>query len=166
MEEILRAVPVRFAVCSFVKESEALGVFDSMDANGNPLRTPIDLQPLINAGMLEVVIPDWSVLSSHIIVLAKGGIRGMGEKISGAIARDKNWAIATDDRDAQRKLATLMPYIQVITTLDIVRHWAVTENVTPALLRDVIQRIQIHGKYTPAPSHPLYGWVLSVLSDD
>jgi hypothetical protein len=115
---------------------------------------------------LEIVIPDWSILAPHIIMLANGGVRGMGEKISGAIANDKDWAIATDDRDAQRKLATLMPGTQVVTTLELVRNWADTENVTAGVLREVLSRIQVRGNYAFPSSHQLYEWAFGLLSDN
>jgi len=166
MGDILRAAPVRFAVCTYVKDKEALAVYDGVDTVGNPKRTPIDLQPLVSAGLLETVVPDWASLSPHILMLANGGIRGMGEKISGAIAHDKDWAIATDDRDAQRKLATLMPRTQVVTTLELVRNWADMENVTTGALREALSRIQVRGNYIFPPSHPLYGWAFGVLSDN
>ncbi|MBI1280139.1 MAG: hypothetical protein GC179_18565 [Anaerolineaceae bacterium] len=166
MGDILRAAPVRFAVCSYVKDTESLAVYDGADTDGNPKRTPIELQPLVNAGLLEIVVPDWSILSPHIIMLANGGIRGMGEKISGAIAHDKNWAIATDDRDAQRKLAALMPRTQVVTTLELVRNWADVENITIGVLREVLSRIQVRGNYIFPSSHQLYGWAFGVLSDN
>jgi hypothetical protein len=166
MGDILRAAPVRFAVCSYVKDTEALAVNDGVDTDGNPKQTPVDLQPLVSAGLLEIVVPDWSILSPHIIMLAKGGIRGMGEKISGAIAHNKDWAIATDDRDAQRKLAALMPRTQIVTTLELVRNWADMENVTTDVLREVLSRIQVRGNYIFPPSHQLYGWAFGVLSDN
>lgn len=163
MGAILKAAPVQCAVCSYVREKEALGVFDGINGDGNVIRTPIDLQPLIDTGILNIVIPDWSSLSRHIIVLANGGIRGMGEKISGAIARDKNWAIATDDRDAQRRFARLMPTHQIVTTLDLVHHWADVENIADDLLRDVLMKIRIRGKAELAKDHPLYNWAIKYL---
>lgn len=164
MGAILKAAPVQSVVCSFVKEKEALSVFDGIDSDGKPMRTPIDLDPLTQAGILDIVFPDWSLLSPHIVVLAKGGIRGMGEKISGAIARDKNWAIATDDRDAQRKFSRLMPNNQIVTTLDLVCHWANMENVADDVLREVLSKIRIRGKAELAKDHPLYSWAIKYLS--
>lgn len=163
MEDILKAAPVRFAVSSFVKEREALGVFVGVDVDGNPKRAPIDLLPLIHAGVLDVIVPNWAVLSPHIVVFAKAGIRGMGEKISGAIAHDKNWAIATDDRDAQRKIARLMPNNQIVTTLELVWHWAMMENVSDDVLRDVLRKIRIRGKAELAKDHPLYNWAIKYI---
>lgn len=164
MGAILNAAPVQCAVSSFVKEKEALGVFDGVDGGGNSIRTPINLQPFIDTGILNIVVPDWSRLSPHIVVLAQGGMRGMGEKISGAIARDKNWAIATDDRDAQGRFARLMPTHQVVTTLDFIRHWADIENIADDVLRDVLAKIRTRGKAELAKSHPLYNWATKYLS--
>jgi hypothetical protein len=163
MEGILRAAPVQFAVCSFVKDKEALSVFTGVDDNGKAKREAIDLQPLVSAGVLDVVVPDWQVISPLIVVLANGGIRGMGEKISGAIAWNKNWAIATDDRHAQRKFAVLMPHTQIITTLDLLHYWALAENVSNDILRNCIEDIQVRGKYTIAPDNVHYAWVMSII---
>lgn len=163
MDAILQAAPVKSVVCSYVKEKEALGVFDGIDSDGNDIRTPIDLQPLIETGILSIITPDWSTVASHIVLLAQGGMRGMGEKISGAIARDKNWAIATDDRDARRRFTRLMPAHQVVTTLDFVRHWAETENVTDDVISEILMKIQVRGKAELAKNHPLYNWAIKYL---
>lgn len=163
MDAILQAAPVKSVVCSYVKEKEVLGVFDGIDSDGNDIRTPIDLQPLIETGILSIITPDWSIVASHIVLLAQGGMRGMGEKISGAIARDKNWAIATDDRDARRKFARLMPAHQVVTTLDFVHYWAETESVADDVISEVLMKIQVRGKAELAKNHPLYNWASKYL---
>jgi len=165
MGEILQAAPPRFAVCSYVKDTEALGIFTGQITNGKRQRSPIDLEPLVVGGLLEVVTHDWAIHSSHILVLAKAEISGMGEKISGAIALEKNWAIATDDRHAQRKFIGLMPQTQIVTTLDLVRHWADMENISRDVLREVLEKIRVRGNAEPAQDHPQYAWVMSITTE-
>jgi hypothetical protein len=134
MGQILQAAPTRFSVCSYVKDHEALGIFNGQIVNGKRQRTPIDLEPLINTGILDVVVHDLAIHSSHILVLAQAGISGMGEKISAAIALEKNWGIVTDDRHAHKKLTVLMPNCSAVEKLDRIKPGLREYNVLPAPL--------------------------------
>lgn len=164
MGDILQSAPTRFAVCSHVKDKEALGVFNGQVISGKRQRTPINLEPLISEGILEIAAHDWQIHANQIIVLGRAGISGMGEKISGAIALENNWGIVTDDRHAYQKLTVLMPRTQILTTIDLVRHWADMESVSLDVLRDVLEKIRIGGNAEPAEDHPHYAWVMSVVS--
>ncbi|MBE7512729.1 MAG: hypothetical protein HS103_07925 [Anaerolineales bacterium] len=164
MGDILRAAPTRFAVCSHVKDKEALGVFNGQVIDGKRQRNPINLEPLITAGILDVAAHDWNIHANQIIVLSRAGISGMGEKISSAIALEKGWGIVTDDRHAHKKLTVLMPQTQILTTIDLVRHWANVENIGVDVLREVLEKIRIRGNAEPAQDHPHYAWIMSIVS--
>lgn len=158
MEPMLAVYPLQCVVSSFVADKEALSVFDGFDNAGKPKKETIDLIPLINAGVLEIVYPNWSRHSSYLIELVGGGMRGMGEKISGAMAQEENWAIATDDRNARRIFTALMPNTQLITTLDFVKNWVEVENISNQIVSDILRRIYVKGRYEISQDHPLFSW--------
>jgi len=108
--------------------------------------------------VLEIVYPNWSRHSSYLIELVGGGMRGMGEKISGAMAQEENWAIATDDRNARRIFTALMPNTQLITTLDFVKNWVEVENISNQIVSDILRRIYVKGRYEISQDHPLFSW--------
>lgn len=160
MKEILRAAPATFAVASYVEQNEAHWIYNGKDAEGNVLKQPIELQPLIAEGLLEIVEPDLNLLSGQMIFFAAHDIRN-GEMISGAIAHHRNWAIGTDDNSAAKKFAYLVPHLQIVSTFDLVRHWAVVGKIPPNILRSTLQNIRDRGRFKIAKDHRHYDWVVN-----
>ena len=159
MTEIIRSLPARSAVSSFVKEKEALFVQEPSDEIEDRQRTPIELGSLIAAGLLEVCSHNSPSIANNIIVLADAGIRGMGETISAAIALNEGWGIVLDDRSATKKLLARFPHIQTLTTFHLIKYWANEENVKTVVISEVLKNIRIRANYDIARDHPLYAWV-------
>ena len=159
MPEIVRSLPARCAVSSYVKEKEALFVQEPGEEIGDRQRTPIELGSLIGAGLLEVCSHNSPSIANNIIVLADAGIRGMGETISAAIALDEGWGIVLDDRSATKKLLARFPDIQTLTTFHLIKYWANRENINKVVVSEVLKNIRIRANYDIARDHPLYAWV-------
>ena len=159
MPEIIRSLPVRCAISSFVKEKEALFVQEPGDEIGDRQRTPIELGSLIAAGLLEVCSHNSSPIANNIIVLADAGIRGMGETISAAIALAEGWGIVLDDRSASKKLLARFPDIQTLTTFHLIKYWADQESINKVVITEVLKNIRIRANYDIARDHPLFAWV-------
>jgi hypothetical protein len=81
-----------------------------------------------------------------------------GEAITGAIARSRGWMIATDEGKAIKAFKETIPEVVIITTPDLVRHWADTTLPSPASLRQALDDIQVKGNYYPGKHHPLHRW--------
>jgi hypothetical protein len=158
MEDILEAIPTRFTMSSYVHQREALYLFDGISNDDQKIRTPIDLTSVIAAGHLSIVESDLSRISGQILAFAAEGI-GNGEAISGAMATDRNWAIGTDDRKAMNVFAQLVPHLQIINTFDLIRHWALARDVGEGTIREVLQKVQMRGRFVLWKDHPLYEWV-------
>ena len=161
LPDILRFTPVSFAVSMFVKEREALHVLGAPDSNGQQECIPIDLDSLVSSGLLEAIRNDSHTIASHAIMFSKCGLRGMGEIISAAIAKEHGYGIVLDDKRATVKLEPLLPNVQILTTFDVVRLWAQGNCVSDTILREVLCNIRISGKYHIAKDHPLFNWVTS-----
>ncbi len=159
MTEIIRSLPARCAVSSFVKEKEALFVQEPSDEIEDRQRTPIELGSLIAAGLLEVCSHNSPSIANNIIVLADAGIRGMGETISAAIALDEGWGIVLDDRSATKKLLARFPRIQTLTTFHLIKYWADQESINKVVISEVLKNIRVRANYDIARDHPLYAWV-------
>ncbi len=157
MGEILRAAPVKFTVSSYVQKVEARWVYDGEDADGNTLKQPIDFHPLVEGKLVEIVEPDLTVLSGQMILFAAHDIRN-GEMISAAIAHQRNWAIGTDDASASKKLARLVPHLQIVSTFDLVKHWATSDGIDRDGIRAALRKIRERGKFSISEHHPLYEW--------
>ncbi len=159
MPEIIRSLPVRCAISSFVKEKEALFVQEPGDEYGKRQRTPIELGDLIAAGLLEVCSHNSQSTANYVIVLADAGIRGMGETISAAIALDKGWGIVLDDRSASKKLLARFPSIQMLTTFHLIKFWADQESINKVVTAEVLNNIRVRANYDIAKDHLLFHWV-------
>ncbi len=81
-----------------------------------------------------------------------------GESATGAIAVHRDWAIATDDKRAIAFFRKEAPTIQVLSTLEIVRHWSEVSALSNAALRTVLTAIRVQGRYLPDRNHPLLTW--------
>jgi hypothetical protein len=165
MAEIVRSLPARCAISRYVKEQEARAINEARDENGNRRRIPIDLNSLVEEGLLQICSHNSPSVANTIVVLARAGIRGMGEKISWAIALEKGWGVVLDDHNATTKLVAQMPHIQTLTTLDLLQYWASIQEVSEEVLRVALVNLRIRGNYHIPKRHHLYEWAAPFLAD-
>lgn len=158
MTEIVRAVPAQCAVSTYVKQREALAVYEGAGIEGERKRIPIDLEHMIANKLLYLCDHNLSSITNRIVELAGEGIRGMGEKICAAIAIEYDWAVALDDYSATVKLNRLMPGMQTITSLDILKYWYDQEDVSVSELNEVLLNLQLRGNYVISKKHHLFYW--------
>ena len=50
------------------------------------------------------------------------------------------------------------PHLQILSSLDIIKHWSELTNAAPGELRRVLSNIRTRGRYAPHRSHPLLAW--------
>ena len=81
-----------------------------------------------------------------------------GEAATGAIAINRNWAIATDDKKALKFFSQESPSLQIVSTPDIIKYWSEKANIEQLKLSNVIQKIRVEGGYQIAKNHPLKSW--------
>ncbi|XWK89579.1 MAG: hypothetical protein U7127_05815 [Phormidium sp.] len=74
-----------------------------------------------------------------------------GESATCAIAFHRGWAIATDDRKAISFFQKEAPHLQILSTLEVIKHWS--EELHLAL-----DNMRIKGRYIPHRNHPLLTW--------
>lgn len=161
IEDIVHTVPVRIAISTYVKNHEAIGILKLRDCNGIQRLAPIDLDRLIASGDLRLVYSQTRSIANTAIVLSAAGIRGMGEKISAAIALERGWGLVLDDKHATVKLAPQMPKVQMLTTLDLVKFWSEKQRLRNGLVREVLVNIRTRGNYIIPKDHRLYVWATS-----
>ena len=161
MGDIIRSVPVRIAISTYVKDYEAQNILELPDCNGVQQSAPIDLDSLVSSGELELIFCETSSIASTVIVLSDAGIRGMGEKISGAIALENGWGLILDDKHATAKLTAHLPHIQMLTTLDLVKYWSEQRISNNGIVRQVLQNIRSRGNYIVPKDHLLHSWASS-----
>jgi len=151
MEEILRAAPTDNTVTAYVAEKEALTI------QGEDGDEAIDLESMISAGLIQIVTLETEIEHETALTIV-AAVGGQGEAETGAIAIHRNWCMATDDKKARNFLARMSKELQIIYTLEIVKHWADSCAIPDTELRTVLQNIHIGGNYSLKKSHPLYDW--------
>lgn len=79
-----------------------------------------------------------------------------GEAICLALAKCRNWMIATDDRKAIRLAEA--EAIATITTAEIVKLWADSRNEGDKAVAEVLRRIERYARFCPRRGSPLQEW--------
>lgn len=151
---ILRAISARVAVSQVVKDKELKrlpGVGDQENAGGE------ELEKAIAQGLLIVVDFESEAEQATYINYA-AALGDDGESATGAIAFHRGWAIATDDKRARSFFAREVPELQVVSTLEVVKHWSQIAGLALPAVGDVLDVIRVKGRYMPPNNHPLRGW--------
>jgi len=157
MEGILEAIPSSVAVAAYVREQEALRINARSGDGGTRVPQPIDLQPLIDRGLLIVVSPESEAENESYVNFA-AVLGDDGEAITAAIAVHRDWAIAIDDRSATNLFRRDVPHLQLISTPELIKHWVDTVKPADAVARLALEDVRFGAKYTPGKTHILYDW--------
>jgi hypothetical protein len=155
IEEILRTIPARFAVAERAA-AEALYVLHGGSGDDANDREPVDLQPLITAGLLEILQPETEgELASFVNFAAE---LDDGEAMTCALAVHRSAAVATDDRKALRILQAGAPQVSMHTTTDLIKSWADSRQITGSPLKKVLIDVQERACFAPGKHDPLQAW--------
>lgn len=146
IEDILQAIPGSVALATFVLEEEILR---------------INLRPLVAQGFIRVVAPESEAEENAFVNFAVE--LDDGEAVTGAIAMHRHWGIATNDWKARRVFSHTNPHVQLLSTPELIKHWADTSNPPIEVIREVLQNIQTHARYQPPATHALYAWWQSMV---
>lgn len=147
LSEIVSAMPCQAYVAAYVVDEE----LKSLD-----LRLPLA------AGILDALDLEGDEEAISALHYGTDPRMDAGEAVCAALAHHRDLAIATDDAGAISFLSERLPEIQLVTSADIVGHWA-TSAEQPAILA-VIQAIRDVDGYVPHKAHPLRSWWFSYLT--
>jgi len=143
MTDILSALPCPVAVARYVLDAEALSMPNLTSSSSN---LPFDVVDLASEDE-EMAFIDFAV-----------AFGADGEAYTCAIAVQRNWAVASNERKVIRILQAAFPSIAIVTTPEIVGHWAETAHPSTEELRQVIRRIELDAHYRPGRAHPVFDW--------
>ena len=155
-DDILTSISKPVFVARYVWSNEALSVNGAPNPEAGLQEESIDLGPLIGGGLLNLA--DLETEDEETLFVNFAASLDDGEAITGAIAAARDWCVATDDRRARNVLTSQVPRMQLLSSPELIKHWAdVTAAEADEVCR-VVQRIRRHGHYIPPASHPLYVW--------
>jgi len=150
---ILKSIPVQVAVTQVVREQE-LKTLQRLESEENEGAT--QFEAAIAQNLLITV--DFESEEEAELFVNYAAILDDGESATGAIAVHRQWAMAKDDKRAISFFRKETPQLQVLSTLEIVKHWSEEAGVDSQKLRDVLNLIRVKGRYMPPKSHPLQSW--------
>lgn len=154
MGDILASIPRSVTVAAYVRSQEARAVYT---ADGLGAQEAIDLDLYIDQGLLRVVDLETAAENAHYINFA-ANLGDDGEAITGAIAVERDWAIGTDDGAATKFFRQRCPQLRIISSLELLKHWAEAERVGATELEQALRLVRIRGRYQPHTRHVLYAW--------
>lgn len=141
LTDIIRSVPARVVVLEDVRREIQR----------------FDLQPYADQGVLSFDDMVEQEPELFVRLLIEGGLDD-GETAVRAVAISRSWAIATDDLPARTFFEARAPHIQLISTPELLRHWATVSVCAPSVLRQALQLVELEGRFRPSPQHLLRSW--------
>lgn len=122
--------------------------------DGTVVREAISLDSAIKSKALDICEPTGSAETELYLELAVS--LDDGEAMALAIAKARQWTLATDDRKAITLAQKLN--VRVITTPELVKNWSELTGASKDAVRDVLLRIQDRARFFPSNRSPLRDW--------
>jgi predicted nucleic acid-binding protein len=160
IEEILRAAARDSLICSAVRGES---IYLRTDDPKVPLE-PIDLAPLIDAGLLAVCQIEGDREAGLYVDYASA--LDDGEAMSLSIALSRGYVLATDERKARRLfLEALSEPERLISTAELVRPWAEDTAVLAERVKSALLNIEKRARYQPPSTDPCFHWWISIIQE-
>lgn len=161
VEAILRAAGFDWHLPSAVRdEVEHVRRYDP-DQPGRTMKVAADLSPLIASGVSQVCAPADQAERDRFVFHA-AQFRSDGEAMGIALAVQRRWAFATDDRKAIR--VARQAGLSVVCCPELVKRWADATKPDQATLRKVLRDIQVLAQFKPNPAMPECHWWVDELA--
>lgn len=157
MEDILSAISETCTVAIYVAKIEALSIYAKSKSDALGEKEVVRLQPLLDKGLLFAVDLESDAERASFLSLSAQRLDD-GEAITMAIAKHRDWAVATDDRRAIRIFNSQYGHIQIISTPELIKHWHESKEPRPKVLSQTIFDIELKANYLVGKNHPLYEW--------
>jgi hypothetical protein len=149
--DILRQLPYRFCL-----SQRGRGETLYLRAPDGDERESVDLQPFFDDGLLTVEA--LAGTSEETLFVEFGAHVADGEAEAAALAVNRGYILATDDRKARRIVLERHTALRLIGTLELLHAWQEAAGPPDAIVSDALQRISVRATYRPRRTHPLWDW--------
>ena len=156
IEEILAALPYRFATSRFVATKEVLSIARSTEAE-SPLEReiiePHRLEDLENLSLLDLTSQE--EMADFVRFAAD---LDDGEASVCALAISRKGRVATDDRKTLRLLRRMVPEVATIQTSALLYEWARLCKIPKDTTGDVLRLVRQRARFYPPREAPYFEW--------
>ena len=153
--EIVSELPYAFAVVD-VAQREAGEVRRGGGGEDADEREAVDWQALIDASTVEVLTVTGERELGTYVELAAG--LDDGEAATCAVAVQRGYAVATDDRKARNVLAARNPQTRLYSTLELLRQWCEARMFGAVEIGAVLRDLRERGRFLPPRGDPQKEW--------
>jgi predicted nucleic acid-binding protein len=152
--EILEAIPAQVMVTEVVRRQElkTLQYLENGESKG-----AIYFEKAVEEGLISIVDFE-SESEEETFINYASEVGDDGESATFAIAFHREWSVATDDKRAISFFQKETAHIQILSSLEVIKHWSDKSNLDSAALKIALSAIRVQGKYKPHRNHPLLSW--------
>jgi hypothetical protein len=161
MEAILPAAGFDWHLPSAVQAEVQYARQHDPSQPGQLLRVTVDLSPLVASGLLQPCAPRNQAEQDRFVHYA-ARFRSDGEAMCLALAEERSWVVASDDRKAIQ--VALRSGLNIVSCPELVKRWADANSPDQATLGKVLQDIELLAQFKPYPSLPYYQWWVDELA--
>ncbi len=161
VEAILRASGFTWHMPSAVQSEVKYGRQHDPAQPGKIVTVPVDLSGWISSGVLTLCDPQNEQELDQFTRYA-ALFRSDGEAMCLALAEQRKWIVAKDDRKAIR--VAQQAGLSVVSCPQLVKAWADATGPKQAALNRVLQDIEVFAQYKPNPSMSEYQWWVDQLA--
>jgi len=158
MSAILEQLPYRFVIGT---RCRAEAQWLKTETPGE--REKVDLAPLIQAGLLEEQSLDGSREMALFVDLSSH-MEG-GEAEAAALAINRGYLLATDERKVRRILASKHPALGILSTVDLLREWQVRSSLSDKACGEALRRVSFRATFVPPRADRHRDWWLKLTQD-
>jgi len=163
MVAILGALPIPTMIARVVyNQEQPLRILREIKEGEGLVVELIDLQPILNTGLLAMVSLTSEAEEAKMVDLA-AVLEEDGEATTTALALLRRWAIGMDGPATTGLVRQHLPDVQIVSTPILVQHWVERSRPPSRALRAALQNIHQGTGYAPPVHHPLYPWWQEVL---
>ena len=156
--DLLTDLPYRFVIGTRARREAQWLVVPGSDE-----REPVDLQPLIDRGLLQ----EEQLEHEEETMFAQWAARmGDGEAEAAALAVGRSYVLATDDRKARRMLSGAYAALRLTSTLELLREWQESARPGATEMAELLRRISERATYRPRRLDPLWPWWAAILGEE
>jgi hypothetical protein len=157
VDAVLAALPIPAMIADVVFEEEPLRILRKVNEEEGFVHTQIDLQPILNAGLLIMASLSSAAEEAAMVTLA-ATLDADGVATTAALAQQRGWAIGVDGPAALGLLRQHLPDVQIVSTPLLMQQWVEHSRPPSHVLRAALQNIHQGTRYAPPDQDPLYFW--------